>query len=48
MKAAMKSALCWLRRDQRSAVAAGILVLVTQVIMVGSLVRDWIEPGAIL
>ncbi|WP_281169520.1 hypothetical protein [Sphingomonas jaspsi] len=43
----MKTTLRWFGKDQRAAVATGILVLVTQVIMVGSLVRDLLALGAI-
>jgi len=43
----MKTAFHYLKQDQRAAVAAAILVLVTQVIILGSLVRDAVVSGLI-
>lgn len=43
----MKMAIKFIRQDQRTAVAAAILVLVTQVIILGSLMRDAVVSGVI-
>jgi len=44
----MKTIICWLRIDQRSAVAAGMLVMVMQVLILGSLIQGIPAPTSIL
>ena len=43
----MKTAMNLLKQDQRAAIAAGILVMVTQVIIAGSLMRDAVAPALV-
>lgn len=41
----MKSGTQWLKRESQAPVAAGIMVLVTHVIIMGSLMRDALAPA---